>query len=76
MQSATDEQMTFTSSGIKGDKDRSRLEGDLAGIDGVRTVRVDPNEHTVQVVYDSATVDPNSIRVAVQNAGYTIDSQS
>ena len=76
MQSGLEERVTLTSSKIKGDRDRDRLEGDLAGEDGVRDVNVDPSNHTVEIVFDPTITDTNRMRTLVEEAGYSIDSSA
>jgi copper chaperone CopZ len=70
---ATLETLRMTSSKISGDGDRERLEGDLGGMEGVRTVKVDPDNHSLEVTYDSVIVDANQIRSAVTNGGFLLD---
>jgi copper chaperone CopZ len=69
------EQRRYVSPDIKGDGDRDRLETDLAAIDGVRDVEVDPNRHSVTVTYNPDVVDPNLIQQTVEDAGYKVESQ-
>jgi copper chaperone CopZ len=76
MESAVVQRMQITSNGIKGEKDRDRLESEIGSIEGVRGVDVDPSNHTVEVTFDSTLVDMYGIRRAFEDAGYKIESAS
>jgi copper chaperone CopZ len=73
--SATDERDTFESSDITGDGDRGKLETALGGLEGVRSVTVNPDAHTVSVVYDSAVLSASLLQTAIEDAGYKVNSQ-
>ncbi|HEX6508095.1 MAG TPA: heavy metal-associated domain-containing protein [Chloroflexota bacterium] len=75
MDSGLIERVRFTSSKIKGQGDVERLESELSGEDGVRQVNVDPENHTVTVDYDPTIIDENAVKLAVEDAGYRIDSE-
>lgn len=73
--SPTDERVTFKSSKITGDGDRNTLETALGRLEGVRSVNVDPGANAVSVLYDSAVLSASRIQTAVEEAGYTVDSE-
>lgn len=73
MNEGIQERVTFKSSKISGGSDSDRLQGDLSSVDGVRGVNVNQEEHSVEVRYDPTIVDANAIRIAVEQAGYSID---
>jgi len=76
MESGVIERVSVTSSRIRGDKDRDRLESTIGTIDGVRDVSIDPERHTVEVAFDPTVVDRNAIKAAVEDAGYKVDSET
>jgi copper chaperone CopZ len=47
-----------------------KLETELCAIDGVQTVNVDPNAHTVEVDYDPTVVNESKLRTTMEDAGY------
>ena len=65
---------TITSSKVTGDRDRDRLEGDLAGLNGVRSVNIQPDRHTIEVVYDPTEINVNKIQEQIEASGYPIDN--
>jgi copper chaperone CopZ len=76
MESGVIERVSVTSSRITSDKDSQRLESTIGGIDGIRDVTVDPEQHTVEVAFDPTTIDRNAIKRAVEDAGYRVDSET
>jgi copper chaperone CopZ len=76
MESGVIERVSVTSSRITSDKDSQRLESTIGGIDGIRDVSVDPEQHTVEVAFDPTTIDRNAIKRAVEDAGYRVDSET
>lgn len=70
------QRVRFASDDIKSDRDQSRLEGDLGSLDGVRSVHVDSNGHSVDVTFDSTMVDANGIRSAIEDDGYSVSGTS
>ena len=74
MESGIKERVRCMSSKIKGDGDRSRLESELSAVDGAREIEVDPDGHAVEINFDPTIVDANSIRRAVEDAGYSVES--
>ena len=76
MESGVIERVSVTSSRITSDKDSRRLESTIGGIDGIRDVSVDPEQHTVEVAFDPTVVDRNAIKAAVEDAGYKVDSET
>jgi copper chaperone CopZ len=70
MQGGLISHLSFTSSKIKGSRDVDKLETELCAIDGVQTVNVDPNAHTVEVDYDPTVVNESKLRTTMEDAGY------
>lgn len=73
MEGGLTEKLSLTSSKISGDGDRDRLETALGVVDGVRDVEVNPDSHTVDVVYDPTIVNATRLQAAVEEAGYQVD---
>lgn len=69
------EQVSFTSSKIRGDRDVSRLENGLSAIEGVRDVEVNADAHTVRIVFDPVVTSATKLQAEVESLGYAIDSQ-
>lgn len=61
---------------LTGDDDPDELETNLSGLQGVRSVEADPNGGSVTISFDSAIVDDNAIREALESSGYHIKSQT
>lgn len=70
MEGETVERVRMTSPKIDGDDDRSRLETDLGVLQGVRSVRVDPQSHSVEVAFDPRVTGLPKIQEVLQAAGY------
>lgn len=68
--------IVFTSSKIGGSGDVDTLEDNLSAREGVRDVNVNPDNHTVEVVFDPRVIDAQALRGEVEELGYGIDSSS
>jgi copper chaperone CopZ len=75
-QQALTEEVNLTSSKISGSDDADAVESALGGLDGVRSVRANPNTHMVTVKYDPTIVNLNLIAERLDDAGYPTDSNS
>lgn len=71
----TIEHVRLQSPGISGDGDVRRLESDLGGIVGIRSVRGDPGKHTLEVTFDPRVVSLPRILEIMQAAGYTVQGE-
>jgi copper chaperone CopZ len=74
MNSGTTEQLTFNSAKISGDGDADRLETQLSGVEGVRDVEVNTDDHSVAVSYDPTIVNAARLQALVESAGYPLDA--
>lgn len=73
-QQALTEEVALTSNKISGDGDVDAVESALGSLDGVRSVKADPNAHRVTVKYDPTIVNLNLIEERLDDAGYQTDS--
>lgn len=74
MEGETVEHVRLTSKKIDGDRDVSRVESDIASVNGVRNVNADANTHTVEVVFDPREVSLPDIQAAMEAGGYDVES--
>lgn len=70
------ERVIFTSSKVDSGHDVERLEDELSELEGVRDVNVDPERHTVEIVFDPAVIGATALQSKVEELGYAIDSES
>jgi copper chaperone CopZ len=73
MQAGLIEKTRFVSSKI-GERDVDKIETGLAGIEGIRSVEVTPEEHAVVITYDPTILDSNRLRAEFEDLGYSLDS--
>lgn len=52
----------------------SSIEGAVGAIEGVEKVKVQIEEHTVDVTYDDASVELDAIVTAIEGQGYEVAS--
>ena len=52
-----------------------RIYNHLMDVPGIRRVKINEKEATVEVTYNSARIDPNAIRNALNAAGFDADDQ-
>jgi copper chaperone CopZ len=70
------DRIIFTSSKIDSRRDVVRLEDELSGLEGVRDVTVDPERHTVEIIFDPTVISSTALHGQVEELGYAIDAVS
>ncbi len=53
---------------------KAAVEGELKELPGVERANADIARGTVEVSYDQSTVTTKDLKVAIEEAGYTVDS--
>ncbi len=53
---------------------KAAVEGGLNELPGVERAKADVAKGTVEVSYDQSTVTTKDLKVAIEKAGYTVDS--
>ena len=74
MEGETVERVRIISPKINGDGDRSRVETDLGAVQGVNSVRVQPDAHAVDVGFDPRVTSLPKIQEVLQANGYDVES--
>jgi copper chaperone CopZ len=66
--------LTLISPDISCEKCKANIEGDLSGLEGVRSIEVEVVTKAVRVDYDESVIDAGRLRDALSKAGYPAES--
>jgi len=69
------ERMHFTSPNIRKPQDAGRIQEELAGVEGIRDVEVDPDSHEVTISFDPTVTSELKIRGILESHGVQLDQE-